>query len=104
MRTPSPSHLGALREGFALLRRHPFQMLGLALLAMVLAQLGPALELAAGVAPSLVSQGVFGLASILPLEMYIIPQLQTQLCAASPNSPAKLVTAWRETFDGRWLK
>src|SRR5664279_1050911 len=104
MRTPSPSHLGTLREGFALLRRHPVQMLGLALLAMVLAQLGPALELAAGVAPSLVSQVIFGFASILPLEMYIITRLQTQLDAETLDSPANPLTTWRATFDGRWLK
>ncbi|HEX7553304.1 MAG TPA: hypothetical protein VF378_07100 [Geothrix sp.] len=104
MRTPSPSHLGALREGFTLLRRHPVHMLGLALLAMVLAELGPALELAAGVAPSLVSQVIFGFASILPLEMYIIPRLQAQLDAETLDSPANPLTTWWETFDGRWLK
>jgi hypothetical protein len=79
-------------------------MLGLALLAMGLAQLGPALELAAGVAPSLVSQVIFGFASILPLEMYIIPRLQAQLDAETLDSPGNPLAAWRDTFDGRWLK
>lgn len=39
----APSHLATLREGWALLRRHPGRAAGLAVLAMVLSQLGPAL-------------------------------------------------------------
>ncbi len=104
MRTPSPSHLGALREGFILLRRHPIHMLGLALLAMLLAQLGPALELAAGVAPGLVSQVIFGFASILPLEMYLIPRFQAQLDSEALDAHGNPRATWRETFDARWLK
>ncbi|WLT33161.1 hypothetical protein [Geothrix sp. PMB-07] len=98
MRTPLPSHLGALREGVSLLRRHPWQFLGLAFLAMALAQLGPALELAAGAGPNPLLQPIFGFAGLLPLEMYFIPRFQAQLDAESRNT-----AAWRETFDQRWL-
>jgi hypothetical protein len=103
MRPPTLSHLGALREGFALLRRHPVHMLGLALLAMLLAQLGPALELAAGASSSLVSRALFGYLGILPLEMYLIPRLQAQLDAEGLNTPENPTRNWRETFDARWL-
>ena len=68
MRKVPPSHLGALLEGYKLLRRHPAMALGLALLAMVLAQLAPALELAAGVGPSLIFQPIFGFTALLRLK------------------------------------
>ena len=104
MRTPPPSHLGALREGLALLRRHPLPCLGLALLAMALAQLGPLLELAAQVGPGLVIQSIFGFAGLLPLEMYFIPRMQAQLDAELRNHPANPAAAWHGTFDARWLR
>ena len=104
MRTPLPSHLGALPEGLALFRRHPWLTLGLAVMAMVLAQLGPALELAAGVGPSLVLQATFGFAGVLPMEMYFIPRLQAQLDAETRNDPNNPATGWQEAFDGRWLQ
>jgi len=104
MRTPPPSLLGALSEGFRLLKRHPWLTLGLAILAMLLAQLGPALELAAGVGPNLILQAVFGFAGLLPLEMYFIPRLQAQLDAETRNDAANSIGGWREAFDGRWLR
>jgi hypothetical protein len=104
MRIPLPSHLGSLREGTALFHRRPLLALGLALLAMILAQLGPALELAAGAGPSLLFQPIFGFAGLLPLEMYFIPRLQAQLDAEGLNTPWNPASAWRETFDARWLR
>jgi hypothetical protein len=104
MPTPPLSHLGALREGLALLRRHPALSLGLAVLAMGLAQLGPALELAAGAGPSLLLQPIFGFAGLLPLEMYFIPRLQAQLDAETLDVPGNPATGWQGTFDGRWLR
>jgi len=104
MRVTLPSHLGSLREGIALLRRHPLPSLGLALLAMALAQLGPALELAAGVGPSLLLQPIFGFAGLLPLEMYFIPRLQAQLDAEGMNTTWNPAATWRKTFDARWLR
>jgi hypothetical protein len=71
---------------------------------MVLAQLGPALELAAGAGPSLLIQPLFGFAGLLPLEMYFIPRLQAQLDAETKGTHGNPPDAWRETFDGRWLK
>jgi len=104
MRTPLPSHLGALREGITLVRRHPLLSVGLAVMAMLLAQLGPALELAAGVGPNLLVQPIFGFASLLPLEMYFIPRLQAQLDAETQGAPGNPAETWRGTFDGRWLR
>ena len=104
MRPPLPSHLGALREGFLLLRRHPLLTLGLAALAMGLAQLGPALELAAGVGPSLIFQPIFGFAGLLPLEMYFIPRLQAQLDAETMDTAGNPKDGWQAAFDQRWLK
>jgi hypothetical protein len=104
MRRLPTSHLGALREGLSLLFRHPWLSLGLALLAMVLAQLGPALELAAGVGPSLVLQALFGFAGLLPLEMYFVPRLEAQLDAETRNPAGNPADAWRATFEGRWAK
>jgi hypothetical protein len=78
--------------------------LGLALLAMGLAQLGPALELAAGAGPSLLLQPIFGFAGLLPLEMYFIPRLQAQLDAESLNAPGNPAECWPETFEARWLR
>jgi len=103
MRTPSPSHLGALREGISLLLRHPWLALGLAVLAMVLAQLGPALELAAGAGSNPLLQPVFGFAGLLPLEMYFIPRLQSQLDAETQDHPGNPAAAWRESLERRWL-
>lgn len=96
-----PSHLGALHEGFRLLRRHPAHALGLALLAMLLAQAGPALELAAGARPGPLTQPVFAFAGLLPLEMYFLPRFQAQLDAEAPGAPGG---TWREAFDQRWLR
>jgi len=104
MRTPPPSHLGALPEGLRLLKRHPWVALALAVLAMLLAQLGPALELAAGVGPGLILQAIFGFAALLPLEMYFIPRLQAQLDAESRNDASNAAAAWQKAFDERWLR
>lgn len=103
MATPLPSHLGALREGIALLRRQPGLFAGLAVLAMVLAQLGPALELAAGAGPSLLLQPLFGFVGLLPLEMYFIPRLQAQLDAEVLDRPGNPRAGWQAHFDARWL-
>lgn len=75
---------------------------GLALLAMVLAQLGPALELAAGAAPSLWLQPLFGFVGLLPLEMYFIPRLQAQLDAERLDRPGNPGAGWQALFEGRW--
>jgi hypothetical protein len=99
-----PSHLGALREGLAMLRRHPLPFLGLAVLAMALAQLGPALELAARVGPSLFIQPIFGFAGLLPLEMYFIPRMQARLDSELRDHPANPAASWHGTFDERWLR
>lgn len=104
MRPPLPSHLGALREGLTLLLRHPGPSLGLALLAMGLAQLGPALELAADAAPGLLTMVLFGFAGMLPLEMYFVPRMQARLDAEVRNTPANPALDWRRTFDSRWLR
>ena len=101
---PLPSHLGSLREGVTLLRRHPLLSLGLALLAMALAQLGPALELAAGAGPGLLLQAIFGFVGLLPLEMYFIPRLQAQLDAEGLGTPGNPLATWQATFDARWLR
>jgi hypothetical protein len=104
MRATPVSQLGALRDGFDLLCRHPWQVLTLALLAMGLAQLGPALELAAGAGPNPLFQPIFGFAALLPLEMYFIPRLQAQLDAESRNTAQNPANAWQESFDARWLR
>lgn len=103
MQTPSTSHLGALREGFALLRKHPLLSLGLALLAMLLAQLGPLLELAAGGGSNPLLQPIFGFAGLLPMEMYLIPRMQAQWDAETLNHPLNPQASWEKAFDGRWL-
>jgi hypothetical protein len=71
---------------------------------MGLAQLGPALELAAGAGPNPLFQPIFGFVALLPLEMYFIPRLQAQLDAETLNIAGNPVASWRETFDGRWLR
>jgi hypothetical protein len=88
----------------ALLRRHPALVLGLALLAMGLAQLGPALELAAGAGPNPMLQPIFGFVGLLPLERYFIPRLQAQLDAETLDTAGNPRNGWQEAFDGRWLK
>lgn len=104
MPAPPPSHLGALREGLILLRRHPLLSAGLVLLAMGLSQLGPALELAAGVGPNLAFQPLFGLAGLLPLEMYFIPRLMAQLDAETLNGHGNPADGWQTAFDQRWFR
>ncbi len=73
---------------------------------MGLAQLGPALELAAGAGtgPSPLLQPIFGFAGLLPLEMYFLPRLQVRLDAESLNFPENPVERWSETFDARWQR
>jgi hypothetical protein len=104
MATPLPSHLGALREGFTLLRRHPALSLGLALLATALSQLGPALELVAKVGPSPINQLIFGMVGLLPMTMYFHPWLQARLDAETLNLPGNPTATWQATFDTRWLR
>ena len=104
MAAPAPSHLGALLEGLRLLRRHPAQAAGLAALAMGLAQLGPALELAAGVGPGILPQTIFSFAGLLPLEMYFLPRLMARLDAEVRNVAGNPAEAWEATFDARWVR
>jgi hypothetical protein len=103
MRAVQPSHLPSLREGLSLLRRHPLLTLGLTLLAMLLSQMGPALELAAKAGPSLLFQSLFGAVGLLPLEMYFFPRFQARLDAELLNPPQNRFEAWTHTFDARWL-
>lgn len=103
MRTIPPSHLGSLREGVSLLRRHPGLVLGLGLLAMLLAQLGPVLELAAKAGRNPMLQPIFGAVGLLPLEMYLLPRLQAQLDAEQLDPPGNRRGTWTDTFDHRWL-
>lgn len=72
-------------------------------MAMLLAQLGPALELAAGVGSNPLVQSIFGFAGVLPLEMYFIPRLQAQLDAESLNTSLNPLASWGQAFDGRWF-
>ena len=104
MRSVPPSHLGCLREGITLLRRHPALTLGLALLAMLLGQLGPALELAAKAGASTVIQPLFGAVGLLPMEMYLLPRLQARLDAEALDQAKNRREGWVQTFDGRWLR
>ncbi len=103
MSRPLPSQLGALSQGLALLLRHPALALCLALLAMLLTQMAPALELAAGAGPSLLLQPLFGLVALLPMEMYFLPRLLAQLDAEVLDQPGNPATAWRNRFEERWL-
>lgn len=104
MPTRSASHLGTLREGLVLLLRHPGLAAGLAALAMVLAQLGPALELAAGAGPGLLAQSLFGFAGLLPLEMYFLPRMQARLDAERLDATGNPRASWAEVFEGRWVR
>jgi hypothetical protein len=104
MRPRPPSHLGALHEGFALFRRHPFVVLALSCLAMLLTQMGPALELAARVESTLVLQAVFGFVALLPLEMYFLPRLMARLDAETLDLPGNPTASWEERFDARWVR
>lgn len=103
MRTAPPSHLGSLRDGISLLRRHLALTFGLAVLAMLLAQLGPALELAAKAGRDPLLQPLFGAVGLLPLEMYVLPRLQARLDAERLDHPKNRRESWIQTFDGRWL-
>lgn len=98
-----PSYLGSLREGLALLKRHPVLVLGLSLLAMLLAQLGPALEIAAHAGRNPMLQPLFGAVGLLPMEMYLLPRLQAQLDAERLDPPQNRRNDWTRTFDQRWL-
>jgi len=71
---------------------------------MGLAELAPALELAAGAGPGLLIQPIFGFVGLLPLEMYFIPRMQAQLDAELLDVPGNPAATWQEVFDGRWLK
>jgi hypothetical protein len=104
MRQRLPSHLAALREGFALWRRHPGLVLGLSVLAMLLTQMGPALELAAKAEPTLVLQAVFGFAALLPLEMYFLPRLMARLDAETMDLPGNPIATWQNQFEERWIR
>ena len=104
MHASSVSHIGVLLEGFAFIRRHPLHAVALTLLAMALAQLGPALELASGAGPNPLLQPLFGFAGLLPLEMYFIPRLQASLDAERLNAPENPADGWQEAFDARWLR
>lgn len=86
-----------------MLRRHPGLAFGLAVLAMALAQLGPALELAAKAGRDPLLQPLFGAVGLLPLEMYFLPRLQARLDAERLDHPQNRLDAWTRTFDARWL-
>ena len=103
MRAVPPSHLPSLREGLSLLRRHPALTLGLTVLAMLLSQMGPLLELAAKAGSSLLFQSLFGAVGLLPLEMYFFPRFQARLDAEVLNPPKNPLETWTHTFDARWM-
>lgn len=103
MRTVPPSFMGSLREGLGHLRRHPGLAFTLALLAMLLGQLGPALELAAKAGSNPAVQPLFGAVGLLPMEMYVLPRLQARLDAEGLDPAQNRYQDWTHTFDARWL-
>lgn len=103
MATPRPSHLKALREGLNLLGRHPRPLLALAILSMALGQLGPALELAAGVDHQPLLSPLFGFVAVLPLEMYFLPRFLSQLDAEAQDPLGRASADWASRFDTRWM-
>lgn len=86
------------------MRHHPVMVVGLAFLAMLLTQMGPALELAAKVGPTLVLQAVFSFAALLPLEMYFLPRLLARLDAETLDLPGNPASSWRDRFEERWVR
>jgi hypothetical protein len=99
-----PSQLAALPEGAALLLRRPLLALGLVAMAMVLGQLGPALELAARSGGGQASQALFSFVALLPLEIYALPRWSASLDAELAQDPANPKEEWTLRFEARWLK
>ncbi|HJU84260.1 MAG TPA: hypothetical protein VJ600_08615 [Holophagaceae bacterium] len=91
-------------EGTRLLVRHPGITFGLLLFAVLLGQLGPALELLAGAPNTVPAQLVFGFAALLPLEIYALPRWLARLDAETVDAPANPRSGWQPGFDQRWLR
>lgn len=102
--SPPASQLGALREGTALLFRHPAHSLGLLVLAVLLGQLGPALELLAKTGNSLWAQFLFARVALLPLELYALPRWLSRLDAEAADDPSNPREGWLPGFETRWLR
>lgn len=103
MRASSLSDLLPLVRGTGFLWRHPLQILGLALLTVVLSFLGPVLQLWAPVPDTPAVSITLAVVAMVPLELFFMPRFILALDAEVLDHPKNLQGDWKTTFEARWL-
>lgn len=101
---PSPlSDLQPLARGTGFLWRHPLQVVGLALLTVVLSFLGPVLQTWASLPDDPLISITLAVVAMIPLELYFMPRFILALDAEALDHPDNPKDSWQQTFEARWL-
>lgn len=103
MRLSLRDDLVPICTGTTYLLRHPFQVAGLAMLTVVLAFLGPLLQLK-GLLPNAPTISLtLAVVAMIPLELYFLPRFLLALDAVALDLPQNPRASWRATFEARWF-
>lgn len=102
---PSPlADLQPLAKAMGYLRRHPWAILGLSLLSVLLSFLGPVLQIWAPVPDGPYVSITLAVVSLLPMELYFLPRFLLALDAEVLDHPQNPRDAWKATFEARWMR
>ncbi|HWQ10268.1 MAG TPA: hypothetical protein VN436_14205 [Holophaga sp.] len=103
MRLSLRDDLVPISNGTRYLLRHPFQVSGLAVLTVVLAFLGPVLQLQGLLPDEPRISLTLAVVSMIPLELYFLPRFLLALDAEALDLPQNPRATWRATFETRWF-
>lgn len=99
-----PTPLTVLRAALRLLRRHLGWVAGIAGLVALLSALAPLLQLRFHLGDDLVTQAALRAATLLPLELYVLPRFLAMVDAETRDLPQNPRAQWQARFEERWLK
>lgn len=102
---PSPkADLACLAEGSGYLLRRPAVSLGLAVLGMLLAALGPLLQAGFHLPKDEVTTALLGSVGVMPMMLYFLPRFIAEADAFRGGRPQNPHPEWQRHFDQRLLK
>lgn len=96
--------LQPLAKGIRYLFLHPWKLLALALLSVLLSFLGPVLQIWAPVPDGAYVTLTLAVVSLLPMELYFLPRFLLALDAEVLDHPQNPKEAWEATFEARWMR
>jgi hypothetical protein len=86
------------------LRKHPFQVIGLTVLTVLLSFLGPVLQTWTALPDEASVSMALALVALMPMELYFLPRFMLFLDAEALDHPQNPRETWKATFESRWMR